>query len=140
VVIRRVFLAVELKRCRLVVDSCSRGDDGLHAINGIVESRGVHKWFEYRAWLATRQRMIELALPVVASANDRFDLAGPRIKRDQRDLRLRDSVVAALLGLVAFPLLVFLRQEHVHILHPYIDSGHGYALQSGVERRIHAEI
>ncbi len=55
-------------------------------------------------------------------------------------MRLRDRLVTSLLGLLVFPLRVLLRQEQVHILHPRIDRGGCRALQSGIERRINAEI
>ena len=82
IVIRGVFLAVEFKRRRLVVDRRGRRDDGLHAVDGIVECRGIDERFEHRAGLTMRQRVIELALPVIAPANDRLDLSSPRIQRD----------------------------------------------------------
>ena len=84
--------------------------------------------------------MIELALPVIAPANDRLDLSSPRVQRDQRHLRLRNRLVTSLLGLVALPLVVLLRQEQVHILHPRIDGGGRGTLQNGIKRRIDAEI
>ncbi len=140
VVIRRVFLAVEFEGGGLVVDGRGWSDDRLHAINGVVERRGIDERFEDRTGLAVGQGVIELALPVVASTNHGFDLAGSRIQGDQRDLRLRNWLVASLLGQIFLPLVVLLLQEQVHILHSGVDSGGGGTLQSGVQRRVDAEI
>ena len=47
VVVRRVIIAVEFKRRWLVVNRRGRSDDGLHAVNGIVECRGIDERFEH---------------------------------------------------------------------------------------------
>ena len=140
IVIRSIFLAVKLE-CRWLVVDCRGGrDDGLHAVNSVIQCRRINKRFEHRSRLAMRQRMIQLALPVIAPANDRLDFSGPRVQRDQRDLCLRDRLATSLLGLIAPPLVVFFCQEQIHILHPRIDSGGRCTLQSGIERRVNTEI
>ena len=55
-------------------------------------------------------------------------------------MRLRDRLGTSLLGLLAPPLVVLLRQKQVHILHPRIDGGGRGTLQNGIKRRIDAEI
>src|SRR5882757_10584624 len=102
--------------CRLIVNRCGRRDDRLHAINGIVERRGIDEGLEYRTWLAMRERVIELALSIIAAADDRLNLSRPRVKRDQGDLCLGDRLGTSLLGKLLTPLVVFLGQQQVHIL------------------------
>ena len=46
-----------------------------------------------------RQRVIQLALAVIAPADDRFDFSSARIESHERHLRLRNGFVASLLGL-----------------------------------------
>ena len=92
VIVGRVLLAVELESGGLVVDGGGGSDDGLNAIDGVVKSGGVDERLEDRAGLTMRERVIELALAVVAAADDRFDFAGARIERDEGDLGLREPV------------------------------------------------
>ena len=54
IIIWRIFLAVEFKRRRLVIDCRGRSDDGLNAVNGVVKRRGIDKRFEHRTRLAVR--------------------------------------------------------------------------------------
>ncbi len=140
VIVRRVLFVVEFKCRGLVIDGRRGRNYGLHAIHGVVKSRGINKRFEHRPRLTVRQRVIQLALPVIASSNYCFDLAGPRIKRHQRDLYLRNRLVATLLCRFLAPLLVFFSEEQIDVLHSCIHGGGRGPLQRGIERRVHAEV
>ena len=84
--------------------------------------------------------MVKLALPVISPADHRLDLAGPRVERNQRHLRLRDRLGTSLFSQFSTPLVVLLRQEQIHVLHSRIDGNGGGTLQGRIKRRIHAEI
>ena len=62
--------------------------DGRKAFDRVVKRRGVNEGLEYRAGLAPGQNVIELALAVVASADDGANLPGVRIERHDGHLRL----------------------------------------------------
>ena len=87
-----------------------------------------------------RKSMIELALAVVPTSDHRIDFTRARVERDQRHLRLRYRLGAALLGILAPPLVVLLREKQVHVFHPCIDRRNGGALQRGIERGVNPEI
>ena len=55
-----------------------------------VEGRGVDEGLEDGPGGPIGDGVVELALAVVASADQRQHLAGVRVERDQRDLRIRD--------------------------------------------------
>ena len=82
VVVRGVFLAIELESRRLVIHGGRRCNNGLHIIDGVFKSRCIDERLEDRSWLAMGQGVIQLALPIIPAANHRFDFAGTRVKRD----------------------------------------------------------
>ena len=109
IIVGGIWFAVELKCCGFVVDGRRGGDNGLHVIHGIVKRRRIHKRLEDGSRLAVRQGVIELALPVISSADKRFNLPIPWIERYQRRLRLGNRFVASLLCQLLLPLLISLR-------------------------------
>ena len=58
VIIRRVFLPIELERCRFVVHRCRRRYDRLHAVHGVIECCRVYERLEDRTRLPVRDRVI----------------------------------------------------------------------------------
>ncbi len=78
--------------------------------------------------------MVELRDAVVAAADEREDLAGVRVERDERDLRIGDGA-----GLLTFGGLVQLADELVDVLHADFDGFGGGALELGVERGVDAQ-
>src|SRR5437667_3722429 len=132
--------AVEFERRGLVVDGGRRREDGLHVVYGIVERRRIDKRFEDRARLAVRQGVIELALPVIPSADNSLDFPIPRVERDQRHLHLWNGFVTSFLGQLALPFVIPFRQQRVHVLHAGFDGRDRVALERRVERRVHAEV
>src|SRR3984957_19872936 len=140
VVVRRVFLAVEFEGGRLVVDGGGRRDDGLHVVDGVVERGGVDEWLENRSGLAMRERVIELALAVVAAADDGFDFAGTRVERDERGLDMGNRFVASLFRSFLFPPVVFLGEQLVYVFRAFFDRVLRDALQRWIKRGVYAEI
>ena len=63
-----------------------------------------------------------------------------RIESDQRYLRLWNWLVAALLRQLTLPLVVFLCEQRVDVLHARIHGRCRGALQGRVERGVDAEI
>jgi hypothetical protein len=132
IIVGRVFRAVILEGRGLVVDGCCGSDDRLNPVDGVIEGCRINERFEDRAGLAVCQGVIELALPVVATADDRFDFSRARIKCHQRNLSLRNRFVASLFGQRAAPFVVSLGQKQVDIFHPCVDRGGRGALKSWI--------
>src|ERR1700734_3957456 len=88
-IVGRVFFAVEFEGGGHVVHCSDWGDERREAFGRVVKSRGINEWFEYRTWLAVREGVIELALTIVAAADERTNFAGARVHRDQRHLDTR---------------------------------------------------
>ena len=130
VIVGRVFLAVEFESGGLVVDRGGGRDDGLHVVDGVVERGGVDERLEDRSGLAMRERVIELALAVVAAADDRFDFAGARVERDEGGLHVGNRFVASLLRGFLFPLVVFFGEQLVYVLRAFFDGVDGDALRA----------
>ena len=75
-----------------VVAGVTIGDTPSHRI---VKRRGVNERLEHRARLAPRQNVIELALAVIAPADDGANLSRVRIEHDHGHLRLRPACPAS---------------------------------------------
>ena len=84
--------------------------------------------------------MIELALPVIPSADHGLDFAGSRIQRNECHLRLRNRIGTSLLRRFTAPFVILLREQQIYVLHARVHRCCGCALQGGIERRIDAEI
>src|ERR1700690_1265776 len=89
VIVRCVFLSVELKRRGHIFHGGFRRHCRRYALHHIIQCRRVHKWLERGPRLPPRQRMIELALAIISAANQRANFARVRIERHQRNLHLR---------------------------------------------------
>ena len=136
VVVGGVLLSVEFKHGGLVVDRSCRSDERLSAVHGVVEGGCIDEGFEHRTGLAVRQGMVQLALAVVSTANERFDFARAGIQRDQGNLRRRNDL--GLLGVGFAGLFILLGQQRIDVFHPGIDGGGGSALNLWVERGVNA--
>ncbi len=139
-IVGRVFRAVVFERGRFVINGCRRRDDRLYTVDGVIEGCCINEGFKNGTRLTMCERVIELALSVVAASDDRLDFSRARIERHERHLRLRDRLVASLLGQFAAPFVVSLGEKQVHILHPRVHCGGGGALERRIQSRIHAEI
>ena len=67
------------------------GEDPRAALDRGIQRGGVDERLEDGARLPLGQHVVQLADPVIAAADQRLDLAGVRIERDQRHLRLGES-------------------------------------------------
>ena len=72
--------------------------------------------------------MIQLALAVIPTANQRANLTGVRIQRYQRNLHLRNGILVAFFCFIFFPFRVFLFEQQINIFRASFDSGDGGAL------------
>ena len=79
-----------------------------------------------------RERVVELALAVIAAADEGADFAGVRVHHHHRHLD-RGRGLALL-----FPEGVALGEQFVDILHANLHGLGGGALQAGIERRVDA--
>jgi len=82
-----------------------------------------------------RQRVVQLALPVISSPDQRLDLAGARIESDQGSLDLGNLLRLDFLAFQLARLGIFRGQHRVHVLHAGINGGCRDALQLGIEGR-----
>jgi len=87
-----------------------------------------------------RERVIELALSIIAAADDRLNLSRPRSSANQGDLCLGDRPRYFPSWQALRHLSVFLGQQQVHILHTRVDSSGRGALQGRIESGIDTEI
>src|SRR5690242_10097575 len=85
---RRVVAPTEVKRSGNVLQVAGWSEDLGPAFHGGIQRGCVDKWFEHGSGLTLRQHVIQLAGPVTAPADQRLNLPGMRIDRNQRDLRL----------------------------------------------------
>ncbi len=105
------------------------------AVEGGVVGGGVDEGLEDGAGGAIGDGVIELRDAVVAAADEREDLSGVGVERDEGDLRVGDGP-----GLFAFRCFVPLADDLVDVLHADLDGIGGGALQVGVERGVDAEV
>ena len=121
--------AVEEECGWFVYHGACRCEDVRGAGKRCVQGRRVDEGLEYRTRLPFRQRAVELADPVIAAADQRLDLAGPRVYCHQCYLR-PGNCLCTLFRTAA--------DQLVHLLHP---GAHGLGcvpLQVHVQRGIHA--
>src|SRR5580693_2512 len=130
VIVRRVFLAVEFKGSGHIVYRADRSYDGLNAENSVVERGRVHEWLEHRAGLAARERVIELALTVIAAADEGTNFAGLRIHGHQSHLHLRHRFA------FLFPEGIALGEALIHALDRDLNRVGGSPLQLRIESRV----
>jgi len=98
---RRIFLASESKRRLLVLKHGRRNKDRARPVgvgqrrssNARIERSRIDERLEDRSGGPMRNRMVELALPVVAPAYQRQHLPGMRIERHHRYLRIDNMSV-----------------------------------------------
>src|SRR6476660_2648102 len=82
VIPRSVNIITINKGRRRVVHHAGWGENGLLIGNSVVNGRSIHKRLENRAGWPLGYSVIQLAETVIASANQRQDLAGVRIERN----------------------------------------------------------
>ncbi len=95
--------------------------------------RRVHKRLERGTRLAPRQNVVQLALAVIATPDQRLDFAGMRVQDDDAYLGLRRG-----LSFLA-PARIALRKLAIDVLHSNVHGLGGGALQLRIERGIHAK-
>src|ERR1700723_1741684 len=127
VIVRSVFLAVEIECSGNVLYGSNRRYHRLHALCGVLKRGGVYKWLERGTRLAMSQGMIQLAFAIIASANQGAYLPRARIHGNQRRLHLRNGLALLL------PRGIALGQEFVYSEHPGLNRGASGALKLWIE-------